>query len=46
MTWEERLEFSRWMGGRVGVLAAAPVLRWVWRGNLRRLRDRIEADRR
>lgn len=42
LTWDEVLTFPRWMGGRAGVLAAGPVLRWVWRGNLRRFKARVE----
>jgi len=41
-TWTERLEFPWWMGGPVGVLAARPVLRAVWRRNLRRLKRLVE----
>ena len=40
-TWIEDLRFPWWMGGFV----AAPVLRAVWRRNLRRLKDRIESGR-
>jgi hypothetical protein len=27
----------------LGELAGRPVLRWIWKGNLRRLRERLEA---
>jgi len=41
--WEEVLRFPWWMGGPVGERAAKPVLGAVWRGNLRRLKERVEA---
>jgi hypothetical protein len=42
-TWEERLTFPWWLGGPLGALAAKPVLRAVWRRNLRRLQHVAEA---
>jgi hypothetical protein len=44
-TWEERLRFPWWLGGPVGALAATPVLRRVWRRNLRNLRALVEGQR-
>src|SRR5581483_9518754 len=41
--WEERLRFPWWMGGRPGVIVASPVLRAVFRRDLRRLQQRVEA---
>ncbi len=40
--WEEKLDFPWYLGGRVGEFFGRYVLGWVWRGNLRRLKDRIE----
>jgi hypothetical protein len=39
--WEERLRFPWWMGGVVGERAAKPILKRIWRGNLRRLASRF-----
>ena len=39
--WTEELFFPWWMGGRIGALAAHPVLKAVWRRNLRRLAARF-----
>jgi hypothetical protein len=39
--WKERLTFPRRLGGRVGAFVSKPVLRWVWRRNLRRLAARF-----
>jgi hypothetical protein len=41
-TWTEQLQFPWWLGGRVGALAAKPVLRHVWRRNLRTLAALVE----
>jgi hypothetical protein len=41
-TWTEELTFPRWMGGAIGAFAAKPVLRAVWRRNLRRLERLVE----
>jgi hypothetical protein len=41
-TWTEELDFPWWMGGAVGAFAARPVLRAVWRRNLRRLKRLVE----
>jgi hypothetical protein len=40
--WEEVLRFPWWMGGPIGERAAKPVLGHVWRGNLTRLKKKVE----
>ena len=42
-TWNERLSFPWWLGGEVGARLAKPVLRAIWRRNLRRLKAIVEA---
>ncbi|MBM3661192.1 MAG: SRPBCC family protein [Actinobacteria bacterium] len=39
--WSEELSFPWWLGGPVGELAGKPVLTWVWRRNLDRLRTHV-----
>ena len=41
--WEEDLTFPWYFGGPVGAFCARPVLRWVWKRNLARLKTRIES---
>jgi uncharacterized protein YndB with AHSA1/START domain len=45
-TWEESLGFPWWLGGRLGELIGGKlVLRWIWRRNLRRLKQLVECPR-
>lgn len=41
VTWKETLRFPWYLGGPVGSLVVKPVLRFVWRRNLRRLATRV-----
>lgn len=43
-SWVEELEFPWYFGGVIGATVARPVLRSLWKGNLRRLKARIEAN--
>jgi len=40
--WAESLRFPWYLGGQLGAVIARPILRWVWNGNLRRLKALIE----
>jgi uncharacterized protein YndB with AHSA1/START domain len=39
--WEEELTFPAYLGGPVTAAGAAPILRAIWRRNLRRLAERF-----
>lgn len=41
-SWTEQLKFPWYFAGPLGALVARPVLKSIWRGNLRRLKARIE----
>lgn len=43
VTWHEVLTLPWWMGGPLGGSAAKPIFRWIWRRNLVRLKQRVEA---
>ena len=40
--WSERLQFPWWLGGPIGALVASPVLRRVWRRDLRNLKRIVD----
>lgn len=42
-TWQERLTFPWYLGGRLTALFASPVLALVWKRNLARLKRRLES---
>jgi carbon monoxide dehydrogenase subunit G len=43
-TWAEELRFPWWLAGPAGAAIAAPVLRAVWRHNLRALKTIVEGS--
>ena len=42
-TWDERLQFPWWMGGRLAGVIARPVLRSIWKRNLATLKGLVES---
>jgi hypothetical protein len=40
--WREQLQFPWYFGSSIGAFVATPVLRWIWRRNLRGLKSRVE----
>jgi hypothetical protein len=45
LEWREHLAFPWWGLGVVGAYVARPVLRAIWRGNLRRLGEQLSSSR-
>jgi len=45
-TWEERLTYPRWLGGRVGGVVGDRVMRQVWKRNLKTLKCVVEGSER
>lgn len=41
-SWVEQLEFPWYFAGPLGAAVARPILKAIWKGNLRRLKQRIE----
>jgi len=43
--WTEQLTFPWWMGGPLGAVVGGRVLKLIWKRNLRRLKELVEAGR-
>lgn len=43
LTWTETVRFPWFFGGPVGAFMARPILARIWKGNLRRLKERLNA---
>ena len=43
LSWVEQLTFPWYFAGPLGAMAARPILKSLWKGNLRRLKTRIES---
>lgn len=41
VTWRERVKFPLHFAGPIGEFVAAPILRWIWKTNLRALSERF-----
>ncbi len=41
--WTEDLTLPWYFGGRLGAVVAKPLLAWIWRRNLRGLKEQVEA---
>lgn len=44
LVWDETLRFPWWLGGALGGLVGGPVLRLIWKGNLRRFAALVTGD--
>ncbi len=44
LSWREKLDFPWWLGGPLGSYVASPVLRRIWRENLRALASITERE--
>jgi hypothetical protein len=44
LIWDETLRFPWWLGGAIGGLVGGPVLKLVWRGNLRRFAALVSGE--